>query len=89
MTDSNVSLHSEGGQEESRGVHGKELGVDHEGAAGAAPEPHVAQDVVREHLLNMGQLICGLQNVNCLFQQSQLKVLNEKINLTQTWKLFE
>ena len=28
MADSNVSLHSEGGQEESRGVHGQELAVD-------------------------------------------------------------
>ena len=84
MTDGDVSLDGEGSQGERRGVHSEELGVDHEGAAQAAPHPPVAQDVVREHLLNMGQLICGLQNVNCLFQQSQLKVLNEKINLTQS-----
>ena len=51
MTDGDVPLDGEGGQGERRGVHGEELGVDHEGAARAAPEPHVAQDVVRENLL--------------------------------------
>ena len=51
MTDGDVPLDGEGGQGERRGVHGEELGVDHEGAARAAPEPHVAQDVVRENLI--------------------------------------
>ena len=55
MTDGDVPLDGEGGQRESRGVHGEELSVDHEGAARAAPEPHVAQDVVRENLLCMAK----------------------------------
>ena len=53
MTDGDVPLDGEGGQGERGGVHGEELGVDHEGTAQAAPEPHVAQDVVREDLLHM------------------------------------
>ena len=51
VTDGDVPLDGEGCQGERRGVHGEELGVDHEGAAEAAPDPHVAQDVVGEHLL--------------------------------------
>ena len=51
VTDGDVPLDGEGGQGERRGVHGEELGVDHEGAARAAPEPHVAQDVIRENLI--------------------------------------
>ena len=64
MTDGDVPLDGEGGQGERRGVHGEELGVDHKGAAGAAPEPHVAQDVVREHLLHtMRQALARLTNM--------------------------
>ena len=85
MTDGDVPLDGEGRKGERRGVHGKELGGDHEGAACAAPEPHVAQDVVRENLLQDTNMRSG----NCEFQHSQLKVLNEKINLTQTLKLSE
>ena len=64
MTDGDVPLDGEGGQGECRGVHGEELSVDHKGAAGAAPEPHVAQDVVREYLLNiMRQALARLTNM--------------------------
>ena len=64
MTDGDVPLDGEGGQGERRGVHGEELSVDHEGAASAAPEPHVAQDVVREYLLNiMRQALARLTNM--------------------------
>ena len=64
MTDGDVPLDGEGGQGERRGVHGEELGVDHEGASSAAPEPHVTQDVVRENLLNTKrQALARLTNV--------------------------
>ena len=36
VTDGDVSLHCEGGEGESRGVHGQELAVDHQGAASTA-----------------------------------------------------
>ena len=54
MADGDVPLHGEGGEGESRGVHGEELAVDHQGAAGRAPHPVVAQDVVGEDLLRHG-----------------------------------
>ena len=41
VTDGDVSLHCEGGEGESRGVHGQELAVDHEGAAQPPPQPAV------------------------------------------------
>ena len=51
MTDGDVSLHCEGGEGESRGVHGQELKVDQDRTAQPAPEPLVPQDVVRQDLL--------------------------------------
>ena len=51
MTDSNVSLHCKGCEEEGRGVHGEELAVDYEGAAHPPPHPHVPQDMVGQNLL--------------------------------------
>ena len=41
MTDGDVPLDGEGSQGEGWGIHGKELGVDHEWAAETAPDPHV------------------------------------------------
>ena len=46
MADGNVALNGEGGEGESRGVHGEELAENHEGAAQTPPNPEVAQNVV-------------------------------------------
>ena len=51
VTDGDVSLHCEGGEEEGGGVHGQELKVDQDRTAQPAPEPLVPQDVVRQDLL--------------------------------------
>ena len=52
MADGDVSLDREGRQEESRGVHGQELTVDHQRASEPAPDPSVTEDVVGQNLLN-------------------------------------
>ena len=51
MADSDVPLHSEGGEGEGGHVDGQKLAEDHEGAAQTAPHPPVSQDVVGENLL--------------------------------------
>ena len=56
VADSDVPLHSEGGEGEGGHVDGQKLGVDHERAAQTAPDPSVPQNVVREDFLQFNTI---------------------------------
>ena len=45
VTDGDVSLHCEGGEGESRGVHGQELAVDKDRTTYRAPQPLVSWNI--------------------------------------------